>query len=210
MEGNPNSLLEPGDLKKVEDIVSEGARKLAPSFISSYIESGSIQKEGTVSIVLRVNLKGVPEGSAAKAARAYEWGSGIHSSKNYVSKFQLGPKGKIRIVPRKAAFLAFDWQGPGVDLEALHWSRIAHWKKRKAGEVDGLPSFAGIAPDGKLLFNHVEHPGVQAANNGRGYMRLSLEVNKEKINREIAKSAAEKLKLKIRSVFTRPGGSLKK
>lgn len=56
-----------------------------------------------------------------------------------------GPRKKITIVPKKGkSFLAFPWN-----------------KAR-----DYIPKL----PDGRVLLKKVEHPGVKAANNGKGYI----------------------------------------
>lgn len=84
------------------------------------------------------------------AARAYEYGSGIWTadfdSTNY-----------ILITPKNKKVLAFFWETQN---------------QLKQEFIDSLPH---SKKTGKVLLQYVQHPGVKAANNGRGYIRPAIE-----------------------------------
>jgi len=145
-------------------------------------------------------------------ARAQEFGSGIHNKTNFQSpmqkKYGTGPQGKIRIMPKNKTFLAFEWETADRDL--LKASRINHWQKmKKEGSIVsevGLPSFAGFGRDEKtLLFNWVDHPGIPPYK-GKGYIGIAVRDAQTKISGEIGEDAASELIVKIRKIFSRPGG----
>ena len=108
-------------------------------------------------------------------ARAREYGSGIHSRRSTPSKHQLGPKGKILIRPRSGKYLAFPWE--------------------KAN--DNIPRL----PDGRVLLKKVEHPGVEAANNGKGYLAPAINDVRQAIRTKFGKEAARAIGLDIRAAF---------
>ena len=78
-------------------------------------------------------------------ARAREYGSGVWA--------QRGPRGKILIKPKRGRFLIFPW------------------------DVATSPISGQISPNiprtskGHVILKSVEHPGVDAANEGAGYLR---------------------------------------
>lgn len=93
-------------LLKAAEAIANDARKNAPTHrISanvniSPITSGPQGKEITVYIPL----------DKAPEARAYELGSGIHSTGNTLSPNQQGPGGKINIDAKNVPNLVFFWQ----------------------------------------------------------------------------------------------------
>jgi hypothetical protein len=144
-------------------------------------------------------------------ARAMEYGSGIHNKTKFQSKRQASPKGRILITPKTKKALAFKWDV--ADRELLRQTRIKYFQAdKKAYEMPGVssrgvPSFMGESQtDDRLLFNWVMHPGIEAANKGKGYMRPALEAARPEISKLIGEDAMKNLKLKIRSIFSRPGG----
>lgn len=100
-------------------------------------------------------------------ARAYEYGSGIHARRSIASRHQLGAKGFIRIYPKNKKVLAF------------------FWDKVNSSTPSGK-KFVGIsATTGKALLRYVDHPGVEAANNGKGYLAPAVNEVRKQIRKEI-------------------------
>lgn len=148
--------------------VRAAAKQFAPNMhIRNAIRVDSIESSagGKITIVLRAST---PD------ARAYEYGSGIHSRLSKVSPKQLGPKGKILIKPTGGKkVLAFPWdvQGPGIPR----------------------------AKDGRVILPSVEHPGVAPANGGDGYLRKAVKVTKAQAKKDVAAGVAGALKLDIKA-----------
>lgn len=107
-------------LKSAEAIANDARANAPTERIKSHIEISPIQQtpEGK-QIRIEVSLD---EKDGAPEARAYELGSGIHSTSNTVSPNQQGPGGKISIDKVNAPNLVFFWEkmdrwfiGPHVD-----------------------------------------------------------------------------------------------
>jgi hypothetical protein len=126
------------------------------------VTSKTVVNEGKLTIV--------STGSSSKrVARAYEYGSGIHSRSPKTSPKQMGSRGYIRIAPKTKKVLAFFWEKVSANTPA--------GKK-----------FLGISRStGKALFNYVEHPGVEAANNGKGYLTPAINKVRAQIRKDIPK-----------------------
>ena len=188
------SLISQEDANKIVSVVLSETRKVAPRHIAPHIYATvRTRKDGGYSVKWEVDSS--PDGPTPDA-RAREYGSGIHSS---IAQYRK----KYLIKPKKAKVLAFAWDT--ADVDALRSSRIAFWRRKKKfvdTDQDGefsfpsyssLPSFAGEAPDGRLMFNYVYHPGVEAENQGRGYLGLGFSRAQERVKEEILKSAKEDL-----------------
>ena len=106
-------------------------------------------------------------------ARSREYGSGVWARR--------GPKGKILIRPRNAPLLVFPWQ--------VATSPIS-------GDINIPRDSLGL-----VHLKQVEHPGVDAANEGQGYigpaMREALKANRERMK----KDGAAAIKLDMRAAF---------
>lgn len=114
--------------------------------------------------------------ATAPDARAREYGSGIHARLSRTSPHQLGPRGKILIRPKNGKkFLAFPWE-------------MAN---------DNIPRL----PDGRVLLREVKHPGVQAANNGRGYIHPAINKANKALRERFGKEGAKAIALDIRASF---------
>jgi hypothetical protein len=120
-------------------------------------------------------------GSARKgrmAARAYEYGSGIHSLRNISSKEYI-------IAPRQADYLAFPFvfQFPPssaklvgmIDAESgeylNYYEFVNAWVESELGMIAGDPSF----------WNYVEHPGVEAS----PYLRPAMEAHRQEMKDQL-------------------------
>lgn len=119
-------------------------------------------------------------------ARAYEYGSGVHSTTNKVSKWQQGPKGKILITPKKAKVLSFFW-------EKLEGDPPGTWY--------GGAKLVRKTEENKAIFRYVEHPGVKAAGSGKGYMRPAINDVRKTIRKEIPKAMRDAYLGGIRKAF---------
>lgn len=104
-------------------------------------------------------------------ARAYEFGSGIHSRSKKRSKWQQADK-TILITPKKKKVLAF------------YWDKLAG---DEPGTWYGGRKLIRKTEEDKALFRYVNHPGVQAANAGRGYMQPAITEVRKQIRKEVPK-----------------------
>lgn len=122
----------------------------------------------------------------------------------------------IRILPRKDALTAdarAQEYGSG-----LHATRKGFRSPRQQG--DGRILITPKSPKPYLVFywekkgnfvkrKSVLHPGIRPYNQGRGYMREALAQSKDKITEEVGQDAVKQLRLKVRTIFSRPGGKNK-
>lgn len=125
----------------------------------------------------RIDIVSTAKGAAS---RAYEYGSGIHARLIKTSKHQLGPRGEILIKPKNRKMLAFYWEV--AETEPGPWV---------------------FAPDGRVLFYSVTHPGVEAANGGKGYLGPAVNEVRKQIRKEIPKEVRNAVIGTIRKSFTR-------
>jgi len=187
-------LLSQEHLEKIKKHVIDVARGLAPRRVKDAIGADVTSRQDGWSIAWKVDLQKAPE------ARAFEYGSGTHA--------QVGPKKYYIIKPRKKKVLAFHWET--ADVAALKGSRINWWQsfnKFQNSDTDGPasywnrpePSFAGFSDiDERLQFNWVRHPGVSAANSGKGYMRLAFDMTKNTVSTSVLDGAKAGLGKQIR------------
>ena len=113
-------------------------------------------------------------------SRAYEYGSGIHSRLSKKSPKQISPKGKILIRPVRKKVLAFFWD-----------------------VAEANPDQFVFAPDGRVLLPQVKHPGVKAANEGRGYLGPAVNEVRKQIRKELPKETREAVLATFRKSFKR-------
>lgn len=118
------------------------AKAYAPNHIRDAISSHVESKsDGTYLIRTVANRKTAPD------ARAWEYGSGLRARR--------GTKQKYIIAPKNKPYLAFPWE------------RISEIEN---GTWLGGEKLIKKAKDGRAIFEFVEHPGIKAANEGRGYI----------------------------------------
>lgn len=123
--------------------------------------SSSVEVNGDIINIVSTAVS--PKGDA----RAYEYGSGIHSRRSTRSRNQQGAKGFIRIYPKQKKVLAFFW-------DKVNSSTPAGKK------------FVGVSETtGKALLRYVDHPGVEAANNGKGYLAPAINDVRKQIRQEV-------------------------
>lgn len=107
-------------------------------------------------------------GRIKNVARAYEYGSGIHSRRAIASPKQQGVKGKILIKPVRKKILAFYW-----DVATAN------------------PDDFVFLEDGRVILPHVNHPGVEAANEGKGYLAPAINEVRKQIRKEVPKETRD-------------------
>lgn len=67
------------------------------------------------------------------------------------------------------------------------------WDKAEAG----IPR----TKDGRVILAHVEHPGVEAANNGRGYLHAAIEDSFPQVASIVAIETGKNLLDKVKNIF---------
>lgn len=159
------------------NITKEAHKNLGKYRTLINVKSQVEEKDGRVGILSTASGKNKP------VARAYEYGSGEHSRLSKTSKWQQGPKGKILITPKRKKVLAFFWDK--VDEDTPRGAK-----------------FRGISgKTGKALFRFVEHPGVEAANQGRGYLAPAINKVRKQIRAEVPKEVREQVLAEVRRAF---------
>lgn len=142
-------------------ITTEATKNLGRFKSLIRVRSRTTQDAGKLTIISTAYNTEKRDGEVKNVARAYEYGSGLHSKKS---------KRLIRIAPRKKKILAFFWDKVSADTPA--------------GE-----KFLGVSktsdPPGKALFAYVDHPGVKAANSGKGYLKPAIDKIRRQIRKEI-------------------------
>lgn len=123
----------------------------------------------------RISVLSIARGAAS---RAYEYGSGIHARLSKKSPKQITSKGKILIKPKRGKALAFHWE-----------------------VADANPEQFIFAPDGRVLLPSVKHPGVRAANNGKGYLAPAMNEVRKQIRREVPKDVRDSVVGTLRKSF---------
>ena len=133
------------------------------------VQSKSQEKSGKIEIVSTATATNPKK----PVARAYEYGSGTKSRVKKKSKHQL-PDGRILIRPRNKRILAFYWQ-----------------------VASSSPENFSMSEDGRVLLPEVKHPGVSAANGGRGYLGPAI----AKVRRDIRKDIPKDIRQSVIGAF---------
>lgn len=91
-----------------------------------------------------------------------------------------GMKGKYPIRPRNGKFLAFNWE-----------------------VANANPDKFSFLPDGRVLLPIVQHPGIQAANEGKGYIAPAMKELRKRAKAELSKDIREAIMSDLRESFGR-------
>jgi hypothetical protein len=91
-----------------------------------------------------------------------------------------GPKGKILIAPRYKKALAFPWE-----------------------VATQNPDQFTMLEDGRVLLKSVEHPGIEAANNGKGYLAPAINEVRKRGRENLTKELRLAILSDIRTAFSR-------
>lgn len=91
-----------------------------------------------------------------------------------------GAKKKYPIVPREKKFLAFHWEVANREPEGF-----------------------SFLPDGRVVLPSVQHPGIQAANEGKGYIAPAVNELRKRGRKELSQEVREAILEDIRRSFGR-------
>lgn len=116
-----------------------------PSGLSSSITVGQVNTSGEDKLTCRISVN-------HPAGAAYEWGSGLHSTK--------GPAETYQIRPKRASALAIPFE---------------RWPDFQFPVVSGKKMMG--SSEGKFFLRYVDHPGVEA----RPYVEPSIQAKRKEI-----------------------------
>jgi hypothetical protein len=91
-----------------------------------------------------------------------------------------GPKRKYPILPKNGRVLAFNWE-----------------------VANAQPERFVFAPDGRVLLPSVQHPGIEAANNGKGYIAPAMNELRKRARAELDKEIKDAIVGDLRESFGR-------
>lgn len=91
-----------------------------------------------------------------------------------------GPKKKYTIKPKTKKVLAFHWE-----------------------VANAQPDKFVFAPDGRVILPSVQHPGIQAANSGKGYIAPAMRELRKKARAELSKDIRDAILGDLRASFGR-------
>lgn len=91
-----------------------------------------------------------------------------------------GPRAKYPILPKTKRLLAFYWE-----------------------VADRNPDQFNFSPDGRVLLPKVNHPGIEAANSGQGYIKPAVRELRKRAKAELNKDIREAILGDLRTSFGR-------
>lgn len=152
------------------------AKAFAPNHLRPYIHSKVEEKEGGFIIRTTVNRMENP---------LPKGGSMDARAQEFGSglKAKRGAKRKYLILPKNRKFLAFHWE-----------------------VAEQNPEQFSFLPDGRVMLPKVNHPGIQAANQGRGYLAPARAELKKRARAELKEDVRQAIMGDLRSSF---GGRVK-
>lgn len=153
--------------------ITKRAKSYAPAHIRDAISS-HVEDVSEGRIIIRT----VADGRKHKDVRAWEYGSGIHAKKGAKKRYPIRPK------PGKK-FLAFNWEVANANPESFTFVK----------DVGGSPS------DNRVLLPQVMHPGIQAANNGQGYIGPVQREIRPKLKEAIKEATGDAIRTSLRKSF---------
>ena len=159
------------------------AKSFAPNHLRPFIRSRvEIKDDKTFIIRTTVNRNERPlEKYGSADARAQEYGSGLRARRGAKKKYPIKPKNK--------KILAFYWE-------------VATRSEMEAGK----PGKFMFAPDGRVLMHQVNHPGIHAANQGKGYIAPAIKELKQRAKNELKSDIRQAILGDLRQSF---GGRVK-
>jgi hypothetical protein len=146
--------------------LTQRARAYAPAHIREYISSSVDEKSNGEQFIIRIK--------ADRFANPQEREGSLDArAQEYGSGLQSrrGLKAKYPILPKNRQALAFYWE-----------------------VADNNPEYFTFLDDGRVLLRKVMHPGIQAANEGKGYIGPAV--------KELRVKAREELDVEIRKAIT--------
>lgn len=173
------NLLDDEALRLIGNYVKTKAQALAPSFVAPFITEVEIKTNKEGDYSIKTGL------DLAKIPE----GNRAKSARAYEYGSGIHAQRNIKSKHQVGKYIKIEPKKPGGVL-VFSWDRVENNKN-------------------PVHFKSVMHPGVEAANNGKGYLRLALTNSKEYIKEVVGKDAAKNIKFKLRAVFSRPGGTNK-
>lgn len=150
------------------------AKSFAPNHVQPAISSHvETKEEGKFIIRITADRKVAPD------ARAQEYGSGIHARR--------GAKKEYPILPKHKKMLAFYENANGT------WDY----------DMFDPPMPRLYAPDGRGLFYGVLHPGIEAANGGKGYIAPAMKELRKRARKELGMEVKDAIMSDLRASFGR-------
>ena len=153
---------------------------LAKAFAPTHVEpaiSSHVEEKGVGEYIIRItaNRQIVPD------ARAQEFGSGLHArrgvKKTYTIASKRGVFGKLAFYENANGTWDYDMYDPPVPGEHLQ--------------------------DGRGFFYQVQHPGIEAANGGKGYLAPAMRELRKKAKGELTREVREAIVGDLRESFGR-------
>lgn len=153
------------------------------------VQSRTEDQSGKIGIISTASNRESNQWGVKRVARAYEYGSGIHATRGMKKEYIIKPR------PGKK-LLAFEWdvldqimglEGVEGVLSAMQYS----------GKFAGISDEVGESGNPKYLFRYVEHPGVEALNGGKGYLRIS----RDKVRRDMRKEIPAEVRKSVIGTF---------
>ena len=89
-----------------------------------------------------------------------------------------GAKKKYPIYPKKGKLLAFNWE-----------------------VANANPENFSFLPDGRVLLSKVEHPGIQATNDGKGYIGPAMKELRKRARKSLSKEVRDAILSDLRTAF---------
>lgn len=162
------------------------AKSLAPAHVKSAISSQVVTKQdGTYVIYITADRQKAPD------ARAQEFGSGEHAKR--------GPKETYLIMPKPGhKFLAFPWD---VFDQMMEMGADEKFLSRSTSKFRGIASTPTEDGRTRYLFSHVDHPGIEAANEGRGYIAPAMKELKARAREQLTEDIRQAVVGDLRESF---------
>jgi hypothetical protein len=174
------------------EITQQANRNLGNKAKLIAVRSKTVSDGSTVSIV----SSGIAKDKDKPVARAYEYGSGTRSRVKRKSPKQLSSGGKILIRPKSKRVLAFFWDKITDPPGTVYYNKATGQGSKKLIKVSDHPDHKG-----KILMRYVEHPGVNAANGGKGYLLPAVRKIRPKIRKELLEIGGTEIFKVVRRAF---------
>lgn len=160
------------------------AKAFAPNHLRPFIRSRvEVKEDKTFIIRTTVNRNERPlEKYGSADARAQEYGSGLRARRGAKKKYPIKPK-------KGHPYIAFYWE-------------VATRSEMEAGG----PGKFKFLPDGRVYFPQVNHPGIKAANQGKGYIAPAIKELKRRAKDELKSDIKQAILGDLRQSF---GGRVK-
>jgi hypothetical protein len=152
------------------------AKNFAPNHLKAHIRSKVESKDGGTFIIRTFVDR--------SANNLEKYGTADARAQEYGSGLQArrGPKKKYPIYPKTKKVLAFHWD-----------------------VADANPENFKFSSDGKVLLGSVQHPGIQAANGGKGYIGPAQNEIRKRGRSELSKDIRQAILGDLRVSFGRKG-----